>query len=583
MQTNPLMGDLRARVIEHLEQIYPSDDCDDICTRLIDALALDSVDRLDTHKNHWDERDAVLITYGDSLIGRGEAPLRTLGKFLHRELRNVITTTHILPFFPYSSDDGFSVIDYSQVNEALGDWDDIAEISQDFKVMADVVINHVSKRGRWFENFKKDIDPGRGYFVEMSPDEDISMVVRPRTSPLLAPVETSRGLKHVWCTFSHDQVDMNFANPQVLIEFTKIFNDYLDRGIRWFRLDAIAFLWKKPGTPCIHLPETHELIKLLRLLIETKCADAVLVSETNVPNRENLTYFGNGNEAHVIYNFSLPPLIIHTLISGDCRHLKTWQMSMPPAQRGTAYLNFIASHDGIGVRPAEGLMSPDEIASMIDTMQRFGGRVTYRDLDGVEEKPYEINIALIDALAGTTQNGPDELQYERFVCAHTIMLALEGIPAFYIHSMLATHNDFGRLEHTGRLRSINRHQWHIDELGEALSDHHSIHTKVFDELRRRLNIRRHNPAFHPNATQYTLHLGTAIFGFWRQSFHRDQSIFALHNITDRVQAVALSELNLIDTDTWVDLIANDTIRNLQGELRLEPYRSAWLTNYRGNE
>jgi len=228
-------------------------------------------------------------------------------------------------------------------------------------------------------------------------------------------------------------------------------------------------------------------------------------------------------------------------------------------------------------------MSPDEIASMIDTMQRFGGRVTYRDLDGVEEKPYEINIALIDALAGPTQNGPDELQYERFVCAHTIMLALEGIPAFYIHSMLATHNDFGRLEHTGRLRSINRHQWHIDELGEALSDHHSIHTKVFDELRRRLNIRRHNPAFHPNATQYTLHLGTAIFGFWRQSFHRDQSIFALHNITDRVQAGALSELNLIDTDTWVDLIANDTIRNLQGELRLEPYRSAWLTNYRGNE
>ena len=493
-------------------------------------------------------------------------------------MRDLATVVHVLPFFPYSSDDGFAVIDYSSVNEALGDWDDIAGLAEDFDVMADVVINHMSRRSQWFENYKQDRDPGRGYFIEASLDADLSAVVRPRTSPLLAPVETTRGTRHVWCTFSHDQVDMNFANPQVLIEFVKILHLYLERGARWFRLDAVAFLWKEIGTPCIHLPQTHEIVKLLRLLVEAKAPGSVLVSETNVPNRENLTYFGNGNEAHLIYNFSLPPLIIHTLISGDCRHLKTWQMTMPPAQDGTAYLNFIASHDGIGVRPAEGLLSGDELERLIETMQRFGGHVTYRSTDGAEQKPYEINIALIDALSGTVDGVADEYQYDRFICAHTIMLALEGVPAFYIHSLLATSNDHDRLENTGRLRSINRHQWAIDELESALADESLLHGRVFGEIRRRIAIRRLHGAFHPNATQYTLHFGREIFGFWRQSMRRDQSIFALHNVTNRQQAVALNELNLIESETWVELISGSALDKLHGELILEPYGCAWLTN-----
>ena len=277
---------------------------------------------------------------------------------------------------PYSCDDGVAVIDCSCVNEAIGDCRDIALIAGTVKVMANVVINHRSGRGQWFESYKQDRDPGRGYFIEAPSDADLSAVVRPRTSPLLAPVETARGTRYVWCTFSHDQVDMNFANPQVLIEFARILRHYPDEGVRWLRLDAVAFLWKEIGTPCIHLPQTHEIVKLLRLLVETAAPGVVIVSETNVPNRENLTYFGNGNEAHVIYNFSLPPLIIHTLISGDCRHLKTWLMTMPPAMDGTAYLNFIASHDGIGVRPVEGLLSSEELDDLIATMQRFGGQVT---------------------------------------------------------------------------------------------------------------------------------------------------------------------------------------------------------------
>ena len=219
------------------------------------------------------------------------------------------------------------------------------------------------------------------------------------------------------------------------------------------------------------------------------------ITETNVPNRENLTYFGNANEAHAIYNFSLPPLLLNTLVTGNCRHLKTWLMSMPPAQMGTTYLNFIASHDGIGLRPTDGLLTEDEKQRLINTMESFGGRVSYRRAPDGRDQAYEINITLWDALKGTAEGGSDHWQLQRFLCAHTVMLALEGIPAFYIHSLLGTVNDQARVEHTGRLRSINRSQWQIDTLESTLDDPLSHHGKVFHELKRLIGIRRDQPAF----------------------------------------------------------------------------------------
>ncbi len=562
-----------------LQQIYPALDVQWLADELLGAMGLaEDTQGPPAHQNNWDESDVLLITYGDSVQRPGEKPLRTLKQFLDDCLADTISGVHVLPFFPYSSDDGFSVMDYRAVNESLGDWEDIRAIASDYKLMADLVINHMSARSRWFENFRRREHPGKDYFFEADPTRDLSEVVRPRTSPLLVPVQTEDGERYVWCTFSEDQVDLNFANPQVLLEFVQIMRFYLEQGVRIFRLDAVAFLWKEPGTSCIHLQQTHEIIKVLRLLVEHHTPEAILITETNVPNRENLTYFGNANEAHVIYNFSLPPLLINTLVSGNCRHLKTWLMSMPPAQMGTTYLNFIASHDGIGLRPTDGLLTDDEKQALIHCLETFGGKVSYRRLAAGGNQPYEINIALWDALKGTEESGPDQWQLQRFLCAHAIMLALEGIPAFYIHSLLGTGNDYARVEHTGRLRSINRSQWDLETLERELDNPISRHNQVFHQLTRLVTIRRKQPAFHPNATQFTLHLGLKIFGFWRQSMRRDQSIFCIHNITDEVQQVALADINLIGTDHWRDLISGLEIDDLSGSLTLKPYQAVWLAN-----
>lgn len=573
---------LRQKVIHHLEFIYSQVEINSSYEELADDLL--KIMRLDqsccdpiAHTNHWSQKDTILITYGDSLKRDGERPLNTLNEFLLKYCQDFLSSVHILPFFPYSSDDGFAVIDFSTVNESLGDWTDIEKIVENFRVMADLVINHCSSRSFWFENFKLGRDPGRDYFIEVDPKEDLEGIVRPRTSPLLRETQTNEGIKHVWCTFSHDQVDLNFENIQVLKEFVSIVRLYLDCGVRIFRLDAVAFLWKKLGTSCINLEETHEVIRLFRTLIEHSCEHAVIITETNIPNRENLTYFGNANEAHCIYNFSLPPLLVNTLITGSCKYLKQWMMSMPPAQNGTAYFNFIASHDGIGLRPAEGLLKDEELNTLINTMQTFGGRVSWRSVNGSVHKAYEINIALIDALQGTTK-GPDKWGIDRFVCAHAIMLSLEGIPGIYIHSLLGTGNDYEKLKHTNHNRSINRHQWDYDALVGHLSNEWSQHAQIFQRLKALIQLRGEQPAFHPNATQFTLHLGEQLFGFWRQSIDRRQSIFCISNISDDVMTLSLSDINLIGTDEWKDLISNQVFHSIEEQIHVQPYQTLWITN-----
>jgi sucrose phosphorylase len=572
---------LRGRLATHLEMLYPASDKAALIDELITIMALEQRCFMpQAHNNLWDESDALVISYGDSILRAGEWPLHTLHDFLRRELKGLISGVHILPFYPYSSDDGFSVINYVEVNPSLGDWSDISAIARDFDLMADLVINHCSSRSQWFENFKQRREPGVDYFVEVDPDCDLSDVVRPRTSPLLSEVQTLDGKRHVWCTFSHDQVDLNFQNPKVLLEFVKIIRHYLDMGVKIFRLDAVAFLWKIPGNSCLNLEQTHEVVRLLRSLIEHAAPDAIIITETNIPLRENLAYFGNANEAHLVYNFSLPPLLINTLVTGSCKALKTWMMGMPAAQDGTTYFNFIASHDGIGLRPAEGLFMDFEINQLVALMQKSGAKVSWRALASGENRPYEINISLFDAMARRLDcdDKIDGYQEARFICAHALMLAVQGVPAFYIHSLLATENDENRVLHTSHNRAINRHQWSADALEQQLATA-SHHARIFAELKALIALRSKQPAFHPNAAQYPLHLGDHVFGLRRDS-HADggsgQVLLAIYNISACAQTVAMGSLNLDANKQWQKILGDENINVEEGDILLLPYAYCWL-------
>jgi len=577
-----LQSALKEKLSQQLAFIYQeiklNQPLSSIVNELLEIMEIDEEHPLPIpHLNHWSEKDVCLITYGDSIVRKGESPLQTLKSFLDSHISEQISNVHILPFFPFSSDDGFAVIDYMSVNKNLGNWEDIFALSKSYKVMADIVINHCSSQHKWFQNFVDGNGEGEDYFFTTLPEHNLSQVIRPRTSPLLRETKASKEVKFVWCTFSHDQVDLDFRNPKVLIAFVKIIKHYLENGITIFRFDAIAFLWKKIGTKCINLPQTHEVVRLLRTLIETKCPEAVIITETNIPNTQNLTYFGNANEAHGIYNFSLPPLLINTLLTGSCLYLKRWLMSMPPAQNGTMYFNFIASHDGIGLRPAEGLLNEQELTDLVNTIESFGGKVSWRTTESGQQKAYELNISLYDAMQGTVK-GKDKWNLERFICAHAIMFALEGIPGIYIHSLLGTQNDYDKIAQTHQNRSINRHSWQEPLLREALNDEKRHHKKVLNKLTNLIDIRIKQAAFHPNATQFTLHLGMQLFGFWRQSQDRQQSIFCVSNITDKPVRLPLSELNLIITETWTELISDSKITAITQELELSPYQTVWISN-----
>lgn len=571
---------LRAGLEQLLKSVYPNDDHDELATRAISAFYREKSIRKRARlpsNSLWNERDNYVIIYGNSISDGVHKPLDLLRDFAERKLAGTFKGIHILPYFPFTSDDGFAVTDYREVNSQLGGWEDIERIASNFRLMSDLVINHCSSQSKMFAEYLQGHDPFDKFFYEASPDDDLTNTVRPRTHPLLRAVETANGTRHVWCTFSHDQVDFDFSNPRVLLEFLDIMGLHVEHGVRTFRLDAIAYLWKQPGTSCIHLRQTHEIVRIMRLLADYHPDPIVLITETNVPSAENLSYFGNRNEAHLVYNFPLPPLLLHALLGGTSAYLNKWQMMMPPAQLGCAYFNFSASHDGIGLRPAEGIVPEDELEKVFEATNRFGGLVSMRALPDGTSKPYEINISLFDAFKGTFE-GIDEFQIERFVCSQAIVMGMEGIPAFYIHALFGTPNDHDGVEKLGHNRAINRKRLDYAELQRELDNPNSAQAQVFKTLKRMINIRNDQSAFHPNATQFTLQLGEEFFGFWRQSLDRSQSIFAVSNLCPSGLSIPTFSLNLIGGDTWKDLLTGETVSLEDDEIHFAPYQTRWISN-----
>ena len=581
-------SDLATRIFRLLVFLYGEEKAAQIWPALADRLA-GCLHHPSHAPENLTERDAILITYGDQFREPGRPPLQTLHAFLNAYLRDAISGVHILPFFPYSSDDGFSVMDYRQVDPALGSWEDVAAIGRDYRLMFDFVANHVSRQSAWFQAFLRDEAPYRDYFIVVDPATDLSQVVRPRALPLLTPVETINGTRHVWTTFSDDQIDLNYANPQVLLEMTDVLLHYVARGAQIIRLDAIAYLWKEIGTPCIHLPQTHAVIRFWRAVLDAVAPHVLLITETNVPHEENIRYFGkplpetgSTDEAQMVYNFSLAPLTLHALRTGDATRLSRWAATLRPPSPGAAFFNFIASHDGIGVLPARGILSEAEVQGLVAQTLAHGGQVSYRANGDGTTSVYELNTTLYDFLNDPTHPDP-ERDVPRFLASQAILLSLAGVPGIYVHSLFGSRNCHECFAATGQARSLNRHKFDLAGLEAALADSGRHEGRVFDAYRRLLRLRRQEPAFQPAGGQQVLNLGPGVFAVLRTPpSDTGRPVLCLVSVSARPQTVALPA-DLGAGGPWRDLIAGAVyeMEANAAQIALAPYQTCWLVPIRG--
>jgi len=530
----------------------------------IDALVAKYRSEAVSPKPWVSENDVMLITYGDSILDENHPPLQTLADFLRTYAKGTVTAVHILPFYPYTSDDGFSVVDYRKVNPALGEWPDVKALAEEFDLMFDAVINHISKSSEWFQRYLQGEAPYTDYFIEADPSQDYSQVTRPRALPLLTPFASNSGIKHVWTTFSDDQIDLNFKNPDVLLEILDILLMYAVNGARYLRLDAIGFIWKKLGTSCMHLEETHAVVKIIREVLDRAAPGTIIITETNVPHRDNISYFGNGyDEAQLVYQFPLPPLIMFSFLTKNTRKLLEWADSLEPTTEQTTFFNFLSSHDGIGMRPTEGILSEAERQLMVDKTLEHGGRVSYKDNGDGTKSPYELNITYLDALCHPAES--DETRVKKTLAAHTILLSMAGVPGIYLHSLLGSRNDYKGLEESGINRRINREKLQQRSLyAELESD--TLRRAVFTRFSDLIRLRRRQSAFNPRAKQDVMFLDDRVFSLLRTNENTGQQILVLVNVSD--DRVALET-------GWsgYDLIGKQPVEK---SVELQPYQCVWI-------
>jgi len=556
-----------AEVKRLLKKIYGDREGELALERIMPLIEQFPVQKSDK-EGYFSQEDVVLITYGDSLLGKGQVPLVTLHDFANTYLKDAISTVHFLPFFPWSSDDGFSVMDFFAIDPELGSWEDVVSIGRDFQLMFDYVVNHFSSKGQWFENYLAGKEGYLDFAMEVDPATDLSQVTRPRALPLLSEYKKHDGSTvHLWTTFSADQIDFNFESLDVLEKMIEVLLFYVQQGATILRLDAIAYLWKEIGTTCIHLNETHDMVKLFRSIFDVVAPDVIILTETNVPHQENISYFGNGrDEAQMVYNFTLPPLLFHSFLKEETTVLTNWAKGLHLESASTTFFNFTASHDGIGVRPLEGILPPEEIDALAEVVKANGGQVSYKRNPDGSDSPYELNITYVDAILAD----PESTRAEKFLASQAIQYVLPGVPATYIHSLLGSRNWLEGVQQTGRARTVNREKLDAEKLVSELKDPESFRARVFFSYIDMIKIRKKQQAFHPNAAFEILEIDPKAFAIKRYS--EEQTIYALTNVSSQDVSVSLTGDEVAAQMT--DLITGEQIYT--DSITLKPYQYMWL-------
>lgn len=558
---------VNAKIKKLINHIYGESFSDAHLDVLLSKLEQAAIDITEKRKSGWDEKDVVLITYADQFSAKGEKALPVFTRFYNEWLARTFSHVHLLPFYPWSSDDGFSVIDYHSVAPETGSWQDVAELKQSASLMFDFVCNHMSAKSEWFANYLAQKPGFDDFFISVDPETDLSAVTRPRALPLLTPFKLHDGsVRHLWTTFSDDQIDLNFASPQVLIAMVDVLLHYLAEGARYIRLDAVGFMWKIPGTSCIHLEQTHCLIQLFRAITDAVAPGTVIITETNVPHKDNISYFGDGeNEAQMVYQFSLPPLVLHAVHRQDVKALCQWAGSLALPSTKTTWFNFLASHDGIGLNPLRGILPESEILSLVEKLQQEGALVNWKNNPDGTRSPYEINVTYLDALS--SQDSPDDERIARFILAHAVLLSFPGVPAVYIQSILGSRNDYEGVERLGYNRAINRKKYTAGQVDLELNNKQSIRHKIYSRLSEFIAIRRGERAFHPDAQAMFESLDEQILKIVRVADNGER-ITALFNFSHNVHTVYEKVLS------GVELLSGQALDGM--ELTLNPWQVMWI-------
>lgn len=492
----------------------------------------------------FSEKDTMLITYADQFSSQDKNNIQTLNDFIEQELQGCTNIIHILPFYPWTSDDGFSPTDYQQVRPEYGEWRDIETIPS--KKMFDCVFNHISTESELFKKaLAGDVETQSMFHIvseeEYKSDEfqsDIKKIVRPRTSPLFTPYNFNGETKYVWTTFSSDQVDTNLNSLPMMKYLLETFFLYIEKGAQYFRIDAVPFMWKDWGTNCSHRPKTHRFVQLLRSICDAIDTDLYIVTESNVPHQENISYWGNGgNEAHIIYNFSLAPLILHALTFQTNEYISDWAKQVFDISPATTYLNFTASHDGIGMRGLEGIVPEEDVATLCRLTEDKGGVVgKKRSRDGTE-RPYELNITWAQFLY--EQEESDELFIKKVVNSHAIVMFFPGIGAHYLHNFLGTKNWTDGMEDSGIPRRLNR-----KKLEYPLNLSH-LSKRILEGLIHLVNYKCSQEVFSPSAKIEMIETSEPCIAFRR--FTNSDSVDVYFNLSSdniSVNGIELSSYEL---------------------------------------
>ncbi|HBL5410188.1 TPA: sugar phosphorylase [Enterobacter hormaechei] len=560
-------NNVNAKIKKLINHIYGESFSDAHLNVLLTKLEKAAVNITGKRKSGWDEKDVVLITYADQFSAKGEKALPVFTRFYNEWLSRTFSHVHLLPFYPWSSDDGFSVIDYHEVAPETGTWRDVAELKQSASLMFDFVCNHMSAKSEWFANYLAQKPGYEDFFISVDPETDLSAVTRPRALPLLTPFTLNDGsVRHLWTTFSDDQIDLNFASPQVLIAMVDVLLHYLMEGARYIRLDAVGFMWKIPGTTCIHLEQTHCLIQLFRAIMDAVAPGTVIITETNVPHKDNISYFGDGeNEAQMVYQFSLPPLVLHAVHRQDVKALCQLAGSLALPSTYTTWFNFLASHDGIGLNPLRGILPESEILSLVEKLQQEGALVNWKNNPDGTRSPYEINVTYLDALS--LRDSSDDERIARFILAHAVLLSFPGVPAVYIQSILGSRNDYEGVERLGYNRAINRKKYTAGQVDRELNNNKSIRYQIYSRLSELIAIRRGERAFHPDSQAIFDAIGEHILKIVRVA-ENGERMTALFNFSNKMQTVYGQTL------FGRELLSGQDISGT--ELTLNPWQVMWI-------